>query len=48
VKKEQQTTLNTMSTANLAENEPESLREVREFEDIKAIIQVIHQKAQQI
>jgi hypothetical protein len=38
VQKEQQTTLNTMSTTNLGETEPESLREVWELEDVKAII----------
>jgi hypothetical protein len=31
-------TLNTMSTTNLAETEPESLRELREFEDVKVRI----------
>jgi hypothetical protein len=36
VQKEEQTTLNTMSATNLAETESESLREVREFEDVKA------------
>jgi hypothetical protein len=38
VQTEQQTTLNTMSTTNLAETQPESLREVREFEDVKVRI----------